>query len=90
MANLSAKYQSDRYSNFTNTEEISDYTIVSGYVDIGEGDGVGPLGHFKARVNVDNIFDEDKLAFITPSVNGLASFRPQSPRTFSISLTGDF
>ncbi len=23
---------------------------------------MGPLGHFKARVNVDNIFDEDKLA----------------------------
>ncbi|MBP9233810.1 MAG: TonB-dependent receptor [Hyphomonadaceae bacterium] len=90
VANLSAKYQSDRYSNFTNTEEISDYTIVSGYVDLGEGDGVGPLGHFKVRANVDNIFDEDVLAFITPSINGLASFRPQSPRTFSISLTGDF
>lgn len=90
VANLSAKYQSDRYSNFTNTEEISDYTIVSGYVDLGEGDGAGPLGHFKVRVNVDNIFDEDKLAFITPSVNALASFRPQSPRTFSVSLTGDF
>lgn len=90
VANLSAKYQSDRYSNFTNTEEISDYTIVSGYVDLGEGDGNGPLGHFKVRANVDNIFDVDKLAFITPSVNGLASFRPQSPRTFSISLTGDF
>ncbi len=90
VANLSAKYQSDRYSNFINTEEISDYTIVSGYIDIGEGNGDVPLGHFKARVNVDNIFDEDKLAFITPSVAGLASFRPQSPRTFSISLTADF
>ena len=90
VANLSAKYLSDRYSNFTNTEEISDYTVVSGYIDIGEGDGDGLFGALKARVNVDNIFDEDKLAFITPSVNGLASFRPQSPRTFSISVTGEF
>jgi len=90
VANISAKYLSDRYSNFTNTEEISDYTIVSGYVDFGDGEGDGLLGRFKARVNVDNLFDEDKLAFITPSVNGLASFRPQSPRTFSVSLTGEF
>jgi len=90
VANISGKYLSDRYSNFVNTEEISDYTIFSGYIDLGEGDGEGPLGNFKARVNVDNIFDEDKLAFITPSVSGLASFRPQSPRTFSIALTGNF
>ncbi|HEV7693851.1 MAG TPA: TonB-dependent receptor [Hyphomonadaceae bacterium] len=90
VANLSAKYLSDRYSNFTNTEEISDYTIASGYIDIGEGDGEGWLGRLKARVNVDNIFDEDKLAFITPSINGLATFRPQSPRTFSVSVTADF
>jgi iron complex outermembrane receptor protein len=90
VANISAKYLSDRYSNFTNTEEISDYTIASGYIDIGDGEGDGLFGALKARVNIDNIFDEDKLAFITPSVNGLASFRPQSPRTFSISVTGEF
>jgi iron complex outermembrane recepter protein len=90
VANISGKYLSDRYSNFTNTEEISDFTIVSGYIDFGTGDGEGPLGMLKARINVDNIFDEDKLAFITPSVNGLASFRPQSPRTFSVSLTAVF
>ncbi len=90
VANVSAKYITDRYSNFTNTEEVSDFTIVSAYVDLGEGDGDGPLGYFKARLNVDNLFDEDRLAFITPSVNGLASFRPQSPRTVSVSLTADY
>lgn len=90
VANISGKYLSDRYSNFINTEEISDYTIVSGYIDIGEGDGEGLFGRLKMRVNVDNIFDEDKLAFISPSVSGNGFFRPQSPRTFSISVTGEF
>ena len=46
--------------------------------------------NLKARINVDNIFDEDTLAFISPSVSGLASFRPQSPRTVSFSLTAEF
>jgi iron complex outermembrane receptor protein len=90
VANVSAKYLSDRFSNFINTEEISDYTIVSAFVDVGEGGGEGPLGPFKARLNVDNLFDEDRLAFITPSVAGLASFRPQSPRTVSVTLTAEF
>lgn len=90
VANISAKYTSERYSNFTNTETVDSFTIISGYVDIGSGDGVGPLGNVKARINVDNIFDEDTLAFISPTVNTLAFFRPQSPRTVSFSLTADF
>ena len=90
VANISAKYQADRYSNFVNTEEIPDYTTVAAYVDFGTGDGHGPLGRFKARLNVDNLFDEDKLAFISSSIASTASFRPLNPRTLSVSLSADF
>lgn len=90
VANISAKYQADRYSNFVNTEEIPDYTTVAAYVDFGTGDGHGPLGRFKARVNIDNLFDEDKLAFISSSIASTASFRPLNPRTVSISVSADF
>lgn len=90
VANVSAKYQSDRYSNFVNTEEIPDYTTLAAYVDFGTGDGTGPLGRFKARVNIDNLLDEDKLAFISASIASTASFRPLNPRTVSISVSADF
>ncbi len=90
VANLSAKYQSERFSNFINSESIPGYTVASAYVDFGTGDGDGPLGMLKARVNVDNIFDEDKLAFIGGSIAGTSSFRPLNPRTFSVTLTADF
>lgn len=90
VANISAKYQSDRYSNFVNTEEIPDYTTVAAYVDFGTGDGHGPLGRFKARLNVDNLFDEDRLAFISSSIASTASFRPLNPRTVSVSVSADF
>ncbi|MDP3495846.1 MAG: TonB-dependent receptor [Hyphomonadaceae bacterium] len=90
VANISAKYLSERYSNFINTETIPGYPVVTAYVDFGTGDGDGPLGRFKARLNVDNVFDEDKLAFISSSIAGTASFRPLNPRTVSVSLTADF
>jgi len=90
VANVSAKYQSDRYSNFVNTEEIPDYTTLAAYVDFGTGDGTGPLGRFKARVNIDNLLDEDKLAFISSSIAATASFRPLNPRTISVSVSADF
>jgi iron complex outermembrane receptor protein len=90
VANISAKYQSDRYSNFINTEEIGDFTSVSAYVDFGTGDGEGPLGMLKARVNVENLFDEERLSFISGSIGGTASFRPLNPRTVSFTLSADF
>jgi iron complex outermembrane receptor protein len=90
VANLSAKYISKRYSNFVNTESVDGFTIASAYVDIGDGDKNGFFHGVKARINVDNIFDEDTLAFISPTVGTAAVFRPQSPRTFSFSLTADF
>lgn len=92
VANLSAKYQSERFANFTNTnaEKVDGYTVASAYVDIGTGDGDGPLGMFKARVNVENLFDEDQLAFIGTSLAGTGSFRPLNPRTISFTLSADF
>ncbi len=90
VANISAKYQSERYSNFINTESIDGYTVLAAYVDIGTGDGSGPLGIFKARVNVENLLDEDKLAFISGSIVGTSSFRPLNRRTVSFTLTADF
>lgn len=90
VANISAKYISERFSNFINTESIDGFTIASGYIDV-SGEQFGDwAANLKARINVDNIFDEDTLAFISPSVSGLASFRPQSPRTVSFSLTAEF
>jgi hypothetical protein len=59
-------------------------------MDFGTGDGTGPLGRFKARVNIDNLLDEDKLAFISASIASTASFRPLNPRTVSISVSADF
>ncbi|MBI1360931.1 MAG: TonB-dependent receptor [Alphaproteobacteria bacterium] len=90
VGNLSAKYTGKRYSTYTNSESVKGFTIVSGYVDFGDGMGVGPLKNVKLRVNVDNIFDEDTLAFIFPQPDGIGFFRPQSPRTFSMSITGVF
>jgi iron complex outermembrane receptor protein len=90
VANISAKYQSERYSNFVNTESIDAYTVLAAYVDFGTGDGTGPLGRFKARLNVENLTDEDQLAFISGSIAGTSSFRPLNPRTMSVTLTADF
>jgi iron complex outermembrane receptor protein len=90
VANISAKYQSDRFSNFINSVEVSDYTVVSAYVDIGTGDGDGPLGMLKARINIENVFDVDQLAFIGTSITGEGSFRPLNPRTVSFTLTAEF
>ena len=90
VANISAKYQSSRFTTFVNTDEVPGYTVFSGYVDFGTGDGEGPLGMLKARVNVENVFDEDELAFISGSVTGTPSFRPLAPRTVSVTVSADF
>ncbi len=90
VGNISARYVSERFANFINTVETEDFTIVNAYLDIGEGFGFGPLKETRLRVNVDNVLDEDVIAYIGPSVTGAGSFRPQSPRTLSVSLTAEF
>lgn len=90
VANLSGKYTGKRYSNFVNTEEVEAYNVWSAYVDIGDGMALGPLRQLKARVNIDNLFDEDTLAFTSTATEGNASFRPLSPRTVQVSFTAEF
>ena len=90
VANISGKYTGERYSNFVNTEVMESYTVWNAYIDIGEGNGEGPLKNLRARINVDNIFDKDVLAFTFTTTTGNATFRPLSPRTVQISLTADF
>ena len=90
VANISARYLSDRYTNFINTQETDGYTILNAYVDIGDEFAIGPLKNVRARFNVDNLADKDYLGTITTSVTGLASFRPGPPRTYQFTLSTDF
>jgi iron complex outermembrane receptor protein len=91
VANISGKYTSSRWSTFANTpgSSVPGYTVFSAYVDIGDGLSFGPLKAIKVRANVDNIFDKDTLSFISSSVTGDGAFRPLSPRTFQITISGE-
>jgi iron complex outermembrane receptor protein len=88
--NLSARYLSERFSNFTNTQKIDGYTILNAYVDIGDGIAAGPLKQVKLRLNFDNITDEDYLGTINTTTNTLATFRPGPRRTMQLTITADF
>ncbi|MEJ7928056.1 TonB-dependent receptor [Sphingobium sp. AN641] len=91
VGNISAKYTSSRWSTFTNTpgSSVPGFTLVSAYVDIGDGFSLGPVKSLKARFNVDNLFDKDTLSFMFPSVTGDGFFRPLSPRTFQFTISGE-
>jgi len=91
VGNISGKYTSRRWSTFANTagSSIPGFAVFSAYVDIGDGLTFGPIKSAKVRVNVDNIFDKDALSFISTAIIGDGAFRPLSPRTFQITLTGE-
>jgi len=88
--NLSARTISKRYTNFTNTETTGGYTILNAYLDLGDGVFVGPLKNVKARVNVDNLLDEDYLGTISTTISTPASFRPGPRRTVQVTLSTEF
>ena len=88
--NLSARTISKRYTNFLNTETTGGYTILAAYLDLGDGFFVGPLKHVKARVNVDNLLDEDYLGTISTTINTPAFFRPGPRRTVQVTLSAGF
>ncbi len=90
VANVSARYIGERFSNFTNSERVADYTLVNAYIDFGGDWSFGPAQGVKLRINVDNLLDEDYLGTISPTVNTLATFRPGPPRTVQASLTARF
>lgn len=89
VANLSAKYTSRRQSTFVNApgSQVPGFTVVSAYVDIGDGISIGQVRNIRLRLNVDNLFDKDALSFISPAVTGDGLFRPLSPRTVQATLS---
>ncbi|CAN5317245.1 TonB-dependent receptor [soil metagenome] len=91
VGNISGKYTSRRWSTFANTagSSIPGFAVFSAYVDIGDGLSFGPIKSAKVRVNIDNIFDKDALSYISTAITGDGAFRPLSPRTFQITLTGE-
>ena len=92
VGNFSGKYTSSRWSTLANTagSSVPGFAVFSAYVDIGDGWTMGPLKSVKARFNVDNLFDKDALAFVSPRVTGDGLFRPQSPRTFQFSISAEY
>lgn len=88
---FSAKYLSDRYTNFVNSEMVGGYTLYSTYLDLG-GDrlAVGPLKGIKVRFNIDNLTDKDYFGTISTTTNTLATFRPLPDRTFQVTVTASF
>jgi len=90
VANVSARHIGERFSNFTNTEQVRAYTVVNAYIDFGGDWSFGPAQGVKLRFNVDNLLDEDYLGTITTTVNTPATFRPGPPRTVQASLTASF
>lgn len=90
LVNVSARHISDRYTNFVNTEKTEGYTVWAAYLDLGDGFMAGPFEQVKARVNVDNILDEDYLGTISSTINTPASFRPGPRRTVQFSLSAAF
>ncbi len=88
--NLSARTISKRYTNFLNTESTGGYTILAAYLDLGDGIFAGPLKNVKARVNIDNLLDEDYLGTISTTINTPATFRPGPRRTVQVTLSTEF
>jgi iron complex outermembrane receptor protein len=91
VANFSGKYTSSRWSTLVNTpgSSVPGFTIFSAYVDIGDGITLGPIKGAKLRLNLDNVFDKDTLSYITSQTSGDGFFRPQSPRTFQLTISGE-
>lgn len=96
VANLSTKYTGERYADFAEGafqagNVMESYFLWSSYVDIGGPNNFGLPENVSLRFNVDNIFDEDTLAFtFTTTGTGNASYRPLNPRTAQVTLTARF
>ena len=88
---LSARYLSDRYTNFANSEMVGGYTLYSLYLDLGNAFSLGPIRNLKLRFNMDNITDKDYFGTINVAQSALpASFRPGPARTVQVTLSASF
>lgn len=96
VANMSTKYTGERYADFAEGafqpgNVMESYFLWSGYVDLGGPNNFGLPENVSLRFNIDNIFDEDTLAFtFTTTGTGNASNRPLNPRTAQATLTVRF
>ena len=96
VANISTKYTGERFADFqeaaTSPGNVMEaYYLWSAYLDLGGPNDFGIPENVSLRFNVDNIFDEETLAFtFTSSSGGNAFFRPLNPRTFQATLTVKF
>ncbi|MEM6626480.1 MAG: TonB-dependent receptor [Pseudomonadota bacterium] len=96
VANISTKYTGERFADFQEAatqpgNEMDSYFLWSGYLDLGGPNNFGLPENVSLRFNVDNIFDEDTLAFtFTTAGNGNAFYRPLNPRTFQATATVQF
>lgn len=96
VANLSTKYTGERFADFKEAADSSgnvmeSYFLWSGYVDIGGPNDFGLPDNVSLRFNIDNILDEETLAFtFTQAAGRNAFFRPLNPRTFQATLTAVF
>ena len=88
VANVSGKYTGKRYAQFNDAYDMEDYTVLSGYVDLGGPNDFGVPENISLRFNIDNLLDtEVPTAFVFA---GSAFFRPLNPRTFQMTLTAKF
>ncbi|MDC8829774.1 TonB-dependent receptor [Alteromonas gilva] len=87
VANMSAKYTSTRYTDFSETYELESYLVTQAYLDIGGPNDFGMPENMRLRFNVDNLFDKEVMSF---GFTGSSFGRPLSPRTFQATLTVDF
>lgn len=90
VASISGKYTGKRYASYTNQYSVGGYAVFGAYIDIGDGWSLGPLKTIKARANVDNLFDKDTLAYVSPQVAADGYFRPLSPRTFQFTISAEY
>lgn len=85
---LQVKRVGDRYSNLTNTETASGYTVWD--LDARyELDGFGWDGGY-LQLNVKNLFDADYLGDISTNISGTGSFQPGYPRAVTLTLHAPF
>jgi iron complex outermembrane receptor protein len=87
VANISAKYTGERFTDYAEKIAMDDYWVVSTYLDIGGANGFAMPENMSLRFNIDNLFDKKVLSF---AFTNSPFFRPLSPRTFQASLTVRF